>query len=101
MQFIDCSLEKTSGTYAYRLARVWIKEADQEEWHIVFPGYPPEAAEVWNSDEVVVTIVCVADLQFPEVSLVMHVPSEDNGAESEALLGNSQELLLRDQLSAQ
>ena len=95
----DC-LEKTSWTGADRLVCIWIHETDKEKRHVVFPRYSPEATQVWHSDNVSVAVLRVANLQLAKISLIVHIPAEDYGAEAKPFSGNGQELLLRHQLAS-
>lgn len=100
LPLIHCGLEQATRTRANGLPGLWIKKADQEERDIVLPWYPSEAFQIRNRNEIPVAILLVADLQFLEVSAVVHIPAEDNRAEPEAFLCNRQELLLRYELSS-
>lgn len=100
-QLVKLFLEQLARASAQRLVRVWVEEADEEERRVVFPRYSAEGLEVWNSNEVPVAILLVADSQLFEVGLVVHVPTEDDGAEAKASFSYGEKLLLGDQLATQ
>lgn len=100
-QLLDRGLEQTSRTGTDWTSMVRIEEADEEEGHIILPRYSPEAAQVRHGNDVVVPIFGIADLQFLEVCLIVHVPAENDGAEAEAIFCDPQELLLGHELAAE
>jgi hypothetical protein len=101
MQFLQRRLQKTSWAGRDRFARIWVEEADQKEWHIILPRYPPKTAQIRNRNKIMVSVLRIADLQFSEICLIVHVPTKNHRAESEPLFRNAQEFLLGDQLAAQ
>jgi hypothetical protein len=100
-QFFYLPFQNSSRTRTEWLLGIRVVEADEEERYIIFPWYPSERAEVWYSDDVVVTIFLIANLQLLEVCLVVHIPSKDHRTEAKALLCDAEELLLRHQLTPQ
>lgn len=101
LQLINSAFQQASWACAKGLFGVWVVEADEEEGYVVLPGYPPERGQVWYGEQVAVPVLLVRDGQFLEVGLVMHVPSEDDAAEAEAVVGYAEELLLGHELSTQ
>ena len=101
MQLLHSVLQYTSRANTHRLFGIWVEKADQEEWHVVFPRDPPKAAEVRDCNQIMISILRITDLQFPEICTVMHIPPKDDRAESEAFLCDAQEFLLGDQLATQ
>ena len=93
--------EQAPRTCAQPSIRVWIVEADQKERNVFFPGYSPEATQVRHRDDISVPIVLITDLQFFEICLIMHIPAENDRAETEAIGGDGQEFLLRHKLAAE
>lgn len=81
--------------------RLGIEKAHEEKRHIILPRYPPVTTEVRDSDKIPVAILLIADSEFLEVGAIMHIPSEDDGAEPEPVRRNGKELLLRDEFSAE
>ena len=80
---------------------VWIVEADEEERNVVLPGYSSETTQIWHRDDISVSIILITDLQFFEIGLIMHIPAEDNRAETEAVGGDGKELLLRHEFATE
>ena len=80
---------------------VGIEKADEEKWHIVLPRYSSEAAQVRHGNDIMVSVLRVADLQFFEVCLIVHIPTEDDRAEAEAIFCDSEELLLGHEFAAE
>ena len=80
---------------------LWVEEADKKEGHIIFPRYSSEAAQVRHSNYIMVTILRVADLQFLEVCLVVHVPAKYDRAEPKSIFCDSQKLFLGHELAAE
>lgn len=66
----------------------------------MLPGYPSIAAQVDFGEQIFVAILGVTDLQLSKVCQVVHVPTEEDGAEAEAILGDGEEFLLGDELAA-
>lgn len=100
-QFLQLFVEKTSGACGYRVVRIRVVEADEEEGHIVLPGNAPEAAEIGHGDDVPVAVLLVADLELIYIRGVVHVPAEDDGAEAKATRGNGEKLLLGHELASE
>lgn len=100
-QLVHRGFEQTSRTGTDWTSMARIEEADQEKGHIILPGYSSEATQVRHSNYIVVSVLRVTDLQFLEVCLVVHVPTEDDRAEAETIFCDSQELLLGHELAAE
>lgn len=101
LQLLKRRLQQTTGAGADGLLGIGIVEVDEKEGHVVLPGDAAEAGEVGDGDQVVVAVLCIADLELPNVRHVVHVPAKDDGAEAKARLCDGQELVLRHQLAAQ
>ena len=48
--------EHATGVRANGFLGVGIQERDEEEWHVVLPGYPAISSEVDGRDKVTVTV---------------------------------------------
>ncbi len=101
MQLANSCPQQAPRAGAYRFVGIWIVELDKEERHVVLPRYPPVALEIDLRYQISVPVVCIADFELTEVGHIVHVPAEDDGAETEAIFGNGEKLLLRDEFTAQ
>lgn len=61
-----------------QLAAVGLSERTQEEGHIVLPRNASEAGEVDVGGDVSISIRGVADVEFAEIGLVVHIPAKDD-----------------------
>lgn len=100
LELIRHHLQQTPRTGTDRSPSIGIHEADQEEWDVILPGYSPEATHVWDGNEVSVAILGVADLEFLEIRLVVHVPPKDDRAKAKPIFSHSEELFLGHELAA-
>lgn len=80
---------------------LWIEEADEEKGHIILPGNPPKTVQVRYSYEIPVAILLVADCELFEVGAIMHIPAENDGAETEAAFSDGKELFLGNELATE
>lgn len=80
---------------------IWIEEADKEEGHVVLPWYSPEATQIRHGNNIVVSVLRIADLQLFEVCLIVHIPAEDDRAKTEPIFCNSQEFLFGHELATE
>ena len=87
-QFLHHCFQQASRTGGDGSPSLRIEEADEEEWHIILPRDSPESAQLGDSDQIPVSILLVADGQLLEVGAVVHVPAENDRAETEAILDN-------------
>ena len=78
-----------------------IEETDEEKGHVVLPRYSSEATQIRHSNYIVVAVLRIADLQFLEVCLVVHIPAKYDRAEAEPIFCDSQELLLGHEFAAE
>ena len=88
LEFLERSLQETTGACADRSLVFRIQEADKEEGDLVFPWNPAKALKVRYRNDISVPVLFVADLQFPEVRLVVHVPSKYDRTEAKAISSN-------------
>ena len=100
-QLLNSSLEQTPRTRTDRTSMVRVEEADKEEGHIILPRYAPEAAQVRHSNYIMVSVLRIADIQFPEVCLIVHIPAEDDRTKAESIFCDSYKLLFGHELAAQ
>jgi len=94
-------LEHTPRTRAQAAPPIGIPETAQEKRHVVLPGYAPERTQINLGHDIPVPILAVANLELAEVGLVVHVPAEDDGAETEAGGCDGEEFGLGHEFAAQ
>lgn len=88
-------LQQSSRTSTNCLPRVRIQKIHQKKRHIILPRYPPKTPQIRHGNKVPVTVRGIANFQLLEIHPVVHVPSKQDRAESEARLGNGEEFLFR------
>ena len=101
LQLVYRALQQTPGTCVQCLVGVGVVEGDEEEGDVVLPGNAAERGQIRHGDQVAVAVLLVGHAEFAEVGLVVHVPAEDNTAETKAVFCNGQELLLGHELATQ
>lgn len=100
LPLIHHSLEQASRARTDGFPGIWFEEAEEKKGDMILPWDPPKTTQVRDRNDISISVAFIADLQFPEVGLIMHVPAENDGAEPKPITGDGEEFVLGHELPA-